>query len=326
MNDLAERLRQIERNPSPDLWEDITDRLVGSSRTAQSSGWRRATIIAASLAIGMAAVGAVVFAFRTSPGTTPTTAGWARGEIEMLGATFQYPSSWHLQPFEERVGLAGFTGVVVSNVEGDLHHPDLGADGATSAWDLSGLPPGGVVISIEHLDAIGVPTGGVPTRPDSQFPLDLVDAEHLGQTRHSGATEALWLDFTLNGRHMGARVFFGPDATEEDRRVAADIVASIRPKQMGDAGADPTILVSSSGPSGDLALLTGTLTDESGCLAVSTSADSSVFVVWPAGYSGFRAVISAISRARSGDEQNWNLTKSSRRPSGIESGTFSDTR
>ena len=33
MNDLAERLREIERNPSPDLWEEITGRHgAGSSR------------------------------------------------------------------------------------------------------------------------------------------------------------------------------------------------------------------------------------------------------------------------------------------------------
>jgi hypothetical protein len=47
----------------------------------------------------------------------------------------------------------------------------------------------------------------------------------------------------------------------------------------------PAILVSTSGPSGDLALLTGTLTADSGCLAVSGGPGSSVFVVWPAGYS-----------------------------------------
>jgi hypothetical protein len=46
-----------------------------------------------------------------------------------------------------------------------------------------------------------------------------------------------------------------------------------------------TLLVSSSGPSGDQALLTGTLTTEDGCVAVSSGPGSSVFVLWPAGYS-----------------------------------------
>jgi hypothetical protein len=280
MTDLNERLRGIDRLTPPDLWTTAQGRAEARSETPKVSLGRRFAIIAASLAIGMAAVVVVVFAFRTSPGTTPTTAGWQRGEIEPLGATFQYPSSWHLQPFEEQVGHAGFTGVVVSNVEGDLHHPDLGPNSATSAWDLSGLPPGGVVVSIEHLDAIGVPRS-----PDSQFPLALADAEHLGRTQLSGETEALWLPFWLNGRHLGARVYFGPEASEDDQHVAADIVASIRPSQMGKPSADPTILVSSSGPSGDQALLSGTLTIDSGCLAVSNGPDSSVYVVWPAGYS-----------------------------------------
>ena len=48
---------------------------------------------------------------------------------------------------------------------------------------------------------------------------------------------------------------------------------------------DVTALVSSSGPSSDTALLIGTLTAENGCLAVSTGNGSSVYVVWPAGYS-----------------------------------------
>lgn len=54
-----------------------------------------------------------------------------------------------------------------------------------------------------------------------------------------------------------------------------------------DAGGlgDVTLLVSSAGPSGDSALLTGSLTIDSGCVAVSGEPGSYVYVVWPAGYS-----------------------------------------
>lgn len=280
MDDLTKRLRQIEANRAPDLWEEIVSRHPGTPQ----AGTPRERLIAALVAtvVAVAAIGFLVNAFDSFGSDRSATTGqgeWVKGEIESLGASFQYPSTWHLQPFDEPVGDAAFTGAVVSNASEDLHHPDLGGDGATSTWDLSELRPDGVVVSIEDLAALLMTTS-----PDSQFPLALADAEQLGRTRHSGDAEGLWLPFWLNGRHLGARVYFGPEASEDDRQVAADIVASIRPKQMGDAGADPTILVSSSGPSGDQALLTGTLTAEDGCLAVSTGT-SSVYVVWPAGYS-----------------------------------------
>ncbi len=52
-----------------------------------------------------------------------------------------------------------------------------------------------------------------------------------------------------------------------------------------NGASDVTLLVSSLGPSYDTALLTGTLTTDSGCVAVSGGPGSSVFVVWPDGYS-----------------------------------------
>ena len=69
MTDLAERLREIERNPSPDLWGEITDRTVGTEARRSGPSARRLAIIAASLAIGLAAVAWVVIAIR--PTTSP---------------------------------------------------------------------------------------------------------------------------------------------------------------------------------------------------------------------------------------------------------------
>jgi hypothetical protein len=80
MTDLAERLRQIERNPSPDMWGEITNHPVRSSQgTPSPSGWRRAAIIAASLALGLAAVAWIVVAIR--PESHPPVS--ASGSIEV---------------------------------------------------------------------------------------------------------------------------------------------------------------------------------------------------------------------------------------------------
>ena len=85
MDDLHERLQQIERNPSPDLWEEITDRAVGTvPRTSTQHGWRRVAVIAASLAIGLAAVAWVVVAIRpesSTPSIGAVPAGTSRIDI-----------------------------------------------------------------------------------------------------------------------------------------------------------------------------------------------------------------------------------------------------
>jgi hypothetical protein len=97
MTDLHERLRQIERNPSPDLWEEITDRPVGSvPRTQTQHGWRRVAIIAASLAIGLAAVAWAVVAIRPEsrpPSIGSVPAGTSQIDIT-LAADGSASASW----------------------------------------------------------------------------------------------------------------------------------------------------------------------------------------------------------------------------------------
>jgi hypothetical protein len=58
MNDLAERLRQIERNPSPDLWNEITSRTV-DYQTSQQRGLRHR--VAAGLVAAVVSIGAFAF-------------------------------------------------------------------------------------------------------------------------------------------------------------------------------------------------------------------------------------------------------------------------
>ena len=81
------------------------------------------------------------------------------------------------------------------------------------------------MVSIERVEQLPIDT----ERPDSEFPLSLDDAQAMDPTQHSGATEGLWLPFRFRGGSMGARVYFGPEASAEDRRAAENIVASIRP-------------------------------------------------------------------------------------------------
>ena len=90
----------------------------------------------------------------------------------------------------------------------------------------------------------------------------------------------------LLGLESGARyriVVIGRGPDDVLFQFAFDI--DVMPQSSATAPEDMTLLVSSSGPSGDTAGLSGTLTTENGCVAVATGPASSVYVVWPAGYS-----------------------------------------
>ncbi len=71
-----------------------------------------------------------------------------------------------------------------------------------------------------------------------------------------------------------------------DHDSALDPTSTVDATKLGLAtcDADPSLLVSSSGPSGGQAVAGGTLTSQNGCLTVS-GYDSPLFVVWPNGYS-----------------------------------------
>jgi hypothetical protein len=146
------------------------------------------------------------------------------GQVPGLGAAFGHPASWHVQYVEESIGNAGMVAGVVSNLDRDLHHPEQGPGTSTSAWDLSDLPSDAVVISIEDVEVLVSPPG-----PDDEFPVSLADATPLGSTQFSSDADGMWLEFTLNGHHMGARVYFGSGSSADDQQIADRIVASIHP-------------------------------------------------------------------------------------------------
>jgi hypothetical protein len=220
-------LRVLDELETPDLWSEIEGRRSSGGRAvAFVPGRRRAITFAVAAAVGIASI----FVATSVIGPTPPDLGsldtstWRTRHVEPLRMTFRYPPQWHVQPFDEVIGgHAGFTGALVSNISHRFQHPNLGRDEYTSAWDLSGLPDGTIVISIEHLDAIGV-----PREPnDTRLPLDFARARKLTQNQPGPDWEHLWLPFVLNGQHNGVRAWIGPDSSGHDREIASRIVASI---------------------------------------------------------------------------------------------------
>jgi hypothetical protein len=227
MAELRERLRILDEASAPDQWSEIQVRSPGHPTPVESRPWRRVAAAAVAVVVAAAgtvfAVGALTPERGPEPGMDPTN--WPVHEVHQLGLTFRYPSTWRVQPFEEMVGHAGFTGAVVSNLDHTFRHPDLGPNEATSAWDLRGLPDDAVVLSIERVDAIGMPRA----HTDSPRPLDLGRAREQDRYRPDATWEHLWLPFVLDGLHDSVRVWFGPEASDHDREVARQIVASIEP-------------------------------------------------------------------------------------------------
>ena len=290
MNDLAERLRQIERNPSPDLWEEIASRPAQASATVQPSGWRRATIIAASLAIGFAAVAWVVVAFRPESGPpsigSVTTDG---SRLDISRATDgSLSASW---TYGDTVRLGVPVDVLASR-------PTV-----NGAEDQSSPKPGPVseFLGIEGFSIDWVALGAVePTVMSIPADVPIASSEETvllafraGEGQGAGYVE--WGEMTIlrtptdlrllesGGRYRIVVVGGGTDDALDDALFQFAFDIDIMPQP--SATDDVSLLVSSSGPSSDLALLTGTLTTEGGCIAVSTGPDSSVYVIWPEGYS-----------------------------------------
>ena len=122
----------------------------------------------------------------------------------------------------------------------------------------------------------------VDTRTDTNVgrPLWSPEGDSIVFARPYGGVGSVWLIDTAGDRPP-ERLASWPGITGAP--IAWQPVPAI-PSE--DAVAPRThILVASSGESSDAALLTGTLTIENGCLAVSGGPNTSVYVVWPEGFS-----------------------------------------
>ncbi|MGH2683439.1 MAG: hypothetical protein ACRDIX_09440 [Actinomycetota bacterium] len=216
-------------------------------------------------------------------------AAWRTYRDSQLEWSMAHPSGWHLQTFHDEFRGGTFRGALVSNVDFEFRHPDLGEGGHTSAWDMRGLPPHAVVVQFQALARFGLPT----EPPDAKFPLSLDDAQRVRDRPPYGAPQPrLFLPLGETGYAVFA--WFGPDASEGDREIARQIVASITFGVAPTPGAPvesptpepvffPTWDTSSGVPD---ALLEGaTMVSHDGCqFARGGTTTRDVLLVWPEGF------------------------------------------
>lgn len=174
-------------------------------------------------------VGVVLWLWQEGGGAVSPSSQMSTHQLPDLGIEFDYPSNWHLQEFDDYLGLASMTGALVSNVEHDFEHPDLGEGRSTSAWDMRALPEDLIVVSFEQLDR-----HNLEAKRTRGLPLDLEGAVVSHDAKHEGSAYGapqprLFLPFSVTGHlNSGAQVFIG-DVGAYERDVVERILASVRP-------------------------------------------------------------------------------------------------
>jgi hypothetical protein len=272
MTDLADRLREIEQNPAPELWEEIESRAQGQDLGERFDVRHRVIAGLVATIVSLAAFAFLFAAFRPSPNRVPTDVTSEPMRIEVRTR----PDGSNLRitaRFEgEEIELVG-----IETPGPDLEYPRSGPVTLPTGTPVVVDAPDGVKVSLFEL----APAQGM-------FVVDRGACLEPGALRAlPGPAETAFFIY-IEGEGFSAGQAFTAVTTGQtfEHPSAIDPRATTDGDDLGLAACGvPHLLTSASGPSGDQALLRGTIVVESGCLAVSNGPDSNVFVVWPQGYS-----------------------------------------
>jgi hypothetical protein len=271
MDDLAERLRQIERNPAPDLWEDITSRPVEGTPGSSHRLRHRVAAGLVAVLVSLVAFTLLVTAFRPKPDRDAI--GTPLSPLSIRVWTTNDPSDLHFS--------ATFRGEAVDLVGIDTPGPDLEHPNSDSVDLPVGSPivveaSEGVSVSVFELD----PAQGM-------FVVDDGSCLIPGSLRAlPGPSETAFYIYAEGEGWAGGQAFRAETIGEElSHDSALDPRSTVDADTLGLATCGvPSLLVSSSGPSRGHALAGGRLTTQNGCLGLS-GYDRPFYVVWPNGYS-----------------------------------------
>jgi hypothetical protein len=133
---------------------------------------------------------------------------------QAFGWTLSYPASMHVAPFG---GIRSSSmGVTVSNVPIDL---------GSSFEALRSFPPNGAVLRIWHNED-GLP--GPVSENDTALPLSFSNFQEIDPYIGGSEPRPSFLGFNEDGVTYAAAVWFGPQASSEDRAAIAGMIASLR--------------------------------------------------------------------------------------------------
>jgi hypothetical protein len=152
-------------------------------------------------------------------------------EDSRLDVSARVPESWQRQAFDSDLGLVTHTGFLVSNVQHTFRYPRLGGGVSTSAWDMGALPPNTLVIEVGEVVRFNVPCNSEDGNMRvTEFPLSLDEAETVESGPRYGAPPRLYIPICLdNGDNFNVNAWFFPQASDQDRELAYEMVSSVRP-------------------------------------------------------------------------------------------------
>jgi hypothetical protein len=154
------------------------------------------------------------------------TGGTARYVDERHGWSMEYPEDWRLQVTESDAFEGEFEGALVSNIDHEFEHPDLGPNRSTTLWDMRGLPAGLVVVDVRaHMGGIGGPANPAPF--NGQLSLDEFEEADLGEHAYGAPQPVKTRVIESGGVRYTIWVYIGREGGASNHEAAAEIVASI---------------------------------------------------------------------------------------------------
>lgn len=209
--------------PRADAWS--------STRTRIARSHSRRVALAATLALGLITLSAIVAAqFRDQRGVTlQQSSDWTTYR-DPRGWTLQHPSSWHSQRVDEERRPYSADGILISNIDHQFEHPARDTEWTSSGWDLKALPPTFILIQVGWIHS--GPSVLIPcSEKDSSLPLSLdsaVSDTRGGEEASGGQTTHSFLSFTAQrDDNYAIHVWKGSQASGEDVAAVEKIVASI---------------------------------------------------------------------------------------------------
>jgi hypothetical protein len=206
-----------ELEPNSEAWH----RLEATVRTRQRRHYFSVVLL---VLVIVGAVSVAIYSSQRSAGLIkPSPSSRFSTYSNAFGWSMKYPNEWRLQPFHD-VHRVTFDGALVTNINHAFVHVKI-PGGFTTAWNLRDLPDNVVIVQFAN-----VPTGIQvrPSGPDTPFPLSLDRAQPLPSQEYGGPPAVqLYVKHGSYERYF-LMVWMGPNASEADKRIAREIVASLR--------------------------------------------------------------------------------------------------
>jgi hypothetical protein len=170
------------------------------------------------------------------------------------GWHLRHPVGWNVQHVgDERCRSLGVSGgILVTNLDVTLHHPDGRTTGCWERWVLADFPDFGVGIQVQPAPPPQFPGDDRVGLPDTTFPLSVDDFRFTGTVFGGPSTHSFHV--VRGGREtLSVTLFVGHRAPGHDLEVARSLVRTIRLSRLGirwrttGLGAGSAVLRSPSG-------------------------------------------------------------------------------